>query len=37
MATHNTEIIKNLPRRVIGLDKGRLVRDDKTKKEEKKG
>lgn len=32
MATHNTEIIKKMPFRVVGLDKGRLVRDDKTKK-----
>lgn len=29
MATHNLDIVKNLPKRVIGLDKGRLVRDDK--------
>ena len=35
MATHNTEIVKNLSKRVIGLDKGRLVRDDKDKKEKK--
>jgi len=28
MATHNTEIVKNLSKRVIGLDKGRLVRDE---------
>ena len=35
MATHNTEIIKNLPKRVIGLDKGRLVRDDKNNKKDK--
>lgn len=32
MATHNLDIVKNLPKRVIGLDKGRLVRDDKEKK-----
>ena len=35
MATHNTGIVENLSKRVIGLDKGRLVRDDK--KEQKKG
>ncbi len=28
MATHNIDIVKNLSKRVIGLDKGRLVRDD---------
>lgn len=28
MATHNIEIVKNLSKRVIGLDKGRLVRDE---------
>mgnify|MGYP001583979843 CR=1 FL=1 len=28
MATHNLDIVKNLSKRVIGLDKGRLVRDD---------
>ena len=27
MATHNTEIVKNLKKRIIGLDKGHLVRD----------
>lgn len=31
MATHNIDILKNLPKRVIGLDKGRIVRDDKSK------
>ncbi len=36
MATHNTEIVKNLKKRIIGLDKGHLVRDDRGK-EEKKG
>jgi len=29
MATHNTDILKNLSKRVIGLDKGYVVRDDK--------
>lgn len=29
MATHNNDIMKSLSKRVIGLDKGRLVRDDK--------
>lgn len=28
MATHNTEIVKNLSKRVVGLDKGLLVRDE---------
>lgn len=32
MATHNMEIVHNIPKRVIGLDKGRLVRDDRNKK-----
>lgn len=40
MATHNVEIVKNLPKRVIALDKGHVVRDDKSKgkngKEEEK-
>lgn len=31
MATHNIDIVKNLPKRVIGLDKGHIVRDDKSK------
>lgn len=35
MATHNTEIVKNLSKRVVGLDKGRLVRDDKERKDKK--
>jgi cell division transport system ATP-binding protein len=35
MATHNIEIVKNLSKRVIGLDKGRLVRDDKERKDKK--
>src|SRR3990167_6982559 len=43
MATHNVDIIKNLSKRVIALEKGKLVRDDlpageagKIKKEENK-
>lgn len=36
MATHNADIMKSLSKRVIGLDKGRLIRDDKGKKEDKK-
>lgn len=36
MATHNSEIIKKLSKRVIALEKGKLIRDDKSKKEEKK-
>lgn len=35
MATHNTEIVKNFSKRVIGLNKGRLVRDDKQAKNTK--
>jgi len=35
MATHNVDIVKNLSKRVIALEKGKLVRDDK-KKEGKK-
>lgn len=31
MATHNVDIVKNLSKRVIGLDKGHVVRDDKSK------
>ena len=34
MATHNSDIVKSMNKRVIGLDKGKVVRDDK-KKEEK--
>ena len=34
MATHNFDIVKTLSKRIIGLDKGRLVKDEK-KKEEK--
>ncbi len=39
MATHNIDIVKSISRRIIGLDKGRLIRDDKNKtigKKEKK-
>ena len=36
MATHNVDIVKNLSKRVIALEKGKLVRDDKVKKEENK-
>jgi len=36
MATHNAEIMKTLSKRVIGLDKGHLVKDDKNQKEDKK-
>lgn len=32
MATHNVEIVKKMPFRVLGLEKGRLIRDDKKKK-----
>lgn len=40
MATHNTEIINNLLKRVIGIEKGKIVKDEKreqkTETEEKK-
>lgn len=41
MATHNSDIVKKLGKRVIGLEKGHLIRDEKSrhqaeKKEEKK-
>lgn len=36
MATHNVEIINNLSKRLIGLDKGRLVRDDKPNNKKRK-
>ena len=35
MATHNTGIVKNLSKRVIGLDKGRLVKDERIKRRNK--
>lgn len=36
MATHDSEIVKKLSKRVVTLDKGRITRDEKGKKEEKK-
>lgn len=30
MATHNFDIVKNVPKRVIALDKGKIVRDEKS-------
>ncbi len=36
MATHNVDILRNLAKRVIALEKGKLVRDDKKKEEHKK-
>lgn len=36
MATHNFDIVKNVPKRVIALDKGHLVRDDKSGSRSKK-
>jgi len=36
MATHNVDILKNLSKRVIALEKGKLVRDDNKKEEHKK-
>jgi ABC-type ATPase involved in cell division len=35
MAKQNIKIVKNLSKRVNGLDKGRLVRDDKERKDKK--
>ncbi len=32
MATHDTDIVKKLGKRIIGLDKGRMVKDEKHKK-----
>lgn len=37
MATHNFDIVKNVEKRILALDKGKLVRDERKKvKEEKK-
>lgn len=36
MATHNMEIVHSFSKRVLGLDKGRLVRDGKNSKNKKK-
>jgi cell division transport system ATP-binding protein len=36
MATHNTDIVNSLLKRVIALDKGRLIRDEKKKSDEGK-
>jgi cell division transport system ATP-binding protein len=33
MATHNTDIIKNLPKRIIEMDKGNITKDSKVPKE----
>ncbi len=34
MATHNSDVVKSMNKRVIGLEKGKVVRDDKKKKED---
>lgn len=34
MATHNLDVVKSMNKRVIGLDKGKVVRDDKKKKDD---
>ncbi len=34
MATHNSDVVKSMNKRVIGLEKGKVVRDDKRKKED---
>ncbi|HZQ29772.1 MAG TPA: ATP-binding cassette domain-containing protein [Patescibacteria group bacterium] len=36
MATHNFDIVKNVDKRVIALDKGKLVRDERKKDKEAK-
>jgi len=36
MATHNFEIVKNVHKRVVALDKGRIVRDERKGSKEKK-
>lgn len=36
MATHNSDIVNSLLKRVVGLDKGRLVKDEKREKKEDK-
>jgi cell division transport system ATP-binding protein len=36
MATHNADIIKSLGKRIVHIEKGKVVRDDKAKKEDKK-
>ncbi|MBI2031351.1 MAG: cell division ATP-binding protein FtsE [Candidatus Levybacteria bacterium] len=36
MATHNTDIVSKLSKRVVKLEKGRIVKDEKKKSEEKK-
>jgi len=33
MATHNTDIVKSLGKRVVRLEKGKIVKDDKIKKD----
>ncbi len=35
MATHDSDIVKKLGKRVIGLEKGMLVKDEKSKHPEK--
>jgi len=34
MATHNTDIVKSLGKRVIHIEKGKIIKDGKEKKEE---
>lgn len=36
MATHNTDIVNKLSKKVVKLDKGRIIKDEKGKLEEKK-
>lgn len=36
MATHNFDIVKNIQKRIIALDKGRLVKDEKVRGKNKK-
>jgi cell division transport system ATP-binding protein len=36
MATHNEEIVKNLGKRVIRIEKGKVIKDERVKEEDKK-
>jgi cell division transport system ATP-binding protein len=37
MATHNRDIVKSLGKRIIQMEKGKIINDEKAKKEEKEG
>lgn len=36
MATHNADIIKSLGKRIVHIEKGKVIKDEKSKKEDKK-